>query len=155
MKRIFLFFMSAILIFLTNESTILAMETTITGNITLNENGGEISSSKRDPQFNDNNNWLTIRNGEGGTRIVSKDNAKELLLIDNFGGIYLNGDLYLNNDKINEKLNNTVSKKGLENAVITVFVTILVLFLILILIILKLRKDLVLLKNKIEYEKVG
>ncbi|WP_165820004.1 polysaccharide pyruvyl transferase family protein [Microvirga sp. KLBC 81] len=40
--------------------------------------------------------WQTIRMAEEGIRIVSPDGKRELLAIDAYGGVYLNGDLYIN-----------------------------------------------------------
>jgi len=42
------------------------------------------------------NDWLTLRAGATGIRIVSNDATTEFLAIDKHGGIYLNGDLFLN-----------------------------------------------------------
>lgn len=61
---------------------------------------GEIYGGERWDGTEDQNGWLTLRAGEGGIRIVSNDNTKELVAIDNFGGIYLNGDVYLNGERL-------------------------------------------------------
>ncbi len=60
---------------------------------------GEIYGGERWDGTEDRNGWLTLRAGEGGIRFVSNDNTKELLAIDNYGGIYLNGDFYLNGEQ--------------------------------------------------------
>lgn len=66
---------------------------------------GEIYGGLRWTKFEeDKNGWLTLRLGEGGIRIVSNDNTKEILAIDNHGGIYLNGDVFVNSKKM--KMNN-------------------------------------------------
>lgn len=59
---------------------------------------GSVYGSERNPAKGDTSKWLTVQNGETGTRIVSKD-GKELVAVDNYGGIYINGDLYLNSKK--------------------------------------------------------
>lgn len=67
-----------------------------TGLIINEGQSGEIYGGDRWPGFADRHGWLTVRLGDGGVRVVSNDNTRELLAIDNFGGIYLDGDLYLN-----------------------------------------------------------
>lgn len=64
----------------------------------LNEGGsGEIYGGKRwGEDFQDDRGWLTLRAGKGGMRVVSNDNKREILAVDNDGGIYLNGDLFIN-----------------------------------------------------------
>lgn len=73
--------------------------------IILNEGkSGEIYGGLRWENFEDKKNWMTLRAGEGGIRIVSNDNTKELVAVDNYGGIYLNGDVYVNGKKLNDLL---------------------------------------------------
>ena len=115
--------------------------------------GGSISEGKRDPIFNDNNSWLTLRAGDGGLRIISKDGSKELVLIDNFGGIYFNGDLFLNNEKLNPKLNNMVTKKSIDNLFILFICILGIVLMCLLLIIFKLQKELNVIKAKLLFEK--
>ena len=55
---------------------------------------GIITEAPRNPENGDNSNWLTIQSGEAGTRMVTKDN-RELISVDNYGGIYLDGDVYV------------------------------------------------------------
>jgi len=62
---------------------------------------GEIYGGDRWPGFADKKGWLSLRLGEGGLRVASNDNTKELMALDNFGGIYLNGDVFVNGKKIN------------------------------------------------------
>lgn len=69
---------------------------------------GSVYGSERNPAKGDTSKWLTIQNGENGTRIVSND-GKELVAVDNHGGIYLNGDLYLNNKKFDPNQKYTVN----------------------------------------------
>lgn len=71
-----------------------------TGIILNNGNSGEIYGGKRWSETEDENGWLTLRAGNGGIRIVSNDNTKELVAIDNFGGIYVNGDVFVNGIKV-------------------------------------------------------
>ncbi len=61
---------------------------------------GEIYGGLRWPKAQDKKNWLTLRAGDGGVRIASRDNRKEFFRIDNHGGIYLQGTVYVNGKKI-------------------------------------------------------
>lgn len=72
---------------------------------------GEIYGGQRWDGAEDQNGWLTLRAGEGGIRIVSNDNTKELVAIDNYGGIYLNGDVYLNG----QRLSGSAAETGVMN----------------------------------------
>ena len=74
-----------------------------TGIIYNDGTSGEIYGGKRWSETDDKNDWLTLRAGEGGIRIVSNDNTKELVSIDNNEGIYLNGDVYVNGKKMYAK----------------------------------------------------
>lgn len=58
---------------------------------------GSIGAEERNPDEDDHSNWLTIRAGDIGVRIVTQD-GRELIAADNYGGIYLNGDVYLNQE---------------------------------------------------------
>ena len=62
---------------------------------------GSVSGEECDPGDGDDSNWLTIRAGDHGVRIVDKD-GNERIAVDNFGGVYLNGDVYLNQQMINQ-----------------------------------------------------
>lgn len=58
---------------------------------------GEIYGGRRwGEDFQDGRGWLTLRAGKGGLRVVSNDNKNEILAVDNDGGIYLNGSLFIN-----------------------------------------------------------
>lgn len=71
--------------------------------IILNEGkSGEIYGGKRWSGSDDKRNWISIRNGQGGARIVSNDNTREILAVDNDGGIYINGDVYINGKKLSD-----------------------------------------------------
>lgn len=73
--------------------------------IILNEGeSGEIYGGTRWEGSEDKRNWISIRNGQGGTRIVSNDNTKEIFAVDNDGGIYINGDVYINGKKLSDLL---------------------------------------------------
>lgn len=68
-----------------------------TGLILNDGNSGEMYGGKRwGETFQDERGWLTLRAGNGGLRVVSNDNKREILAVDNDGGIYLNGDLFIN-----------------------------------------------------------
>lgn len=60
---------------------------------------GEIYSGPRHLEAPEDKTWMTMRMGSEGFRILSADGARELLLIDTYGGIYLNGDIYVNGRK--------------------------------------------------------
>lgn len=75
---------------------------------------GEIYGGLRWNGFEDKQNWLSLRAGEGGLRVVSQDNTKELMSIDNHGGIYLNGDVYINGKKLNDLLDQEERLDSLE-----------------------------------------
>lgn len=64
---------------------------------------GSIGEEERAPENDDHSNWLTIRAGDYGVRIVAQD-GRELIAADNFGGVYLDGDVYLNQELLSEKL---------------------------------------------------
>ena len=84
-----------------SEGTISFKTQQVGTGILLNDgNSGEIYGGQRWNEGEDLNDWLTLRAGNGGIRIVSQDNTRELVAIDNFGGIYLNGDIYLNGKKL-------------------------------------------------------
>lgn len=63
-------------------------------------NSGEIYGGLRWPGFEDKKNWLTLRAGNGGIRMTSRDNTKEFFRVDNHGGIYLRGTVYVNGKQI-------------------------------------------------------
>lgn len=56
---------------------------------------GVITEAPRNPDGGDSSNWLTIQSEEAGIRMTTKDN-REVVAVDNYGGIYLSGDVYLN-----------------------------------------------------------
>jgi hypothetical protein len=85
---------------------------------------GEVYGGLRSPGFTDPRQWLSMRLGNGGYRVVSNDNMRELMAIDNDGGIYLNGDVYLNGTQISaESLTDRevrISVKVLALSILTV-----------------------------------
>lgn len=92
-----------------------------TGIIYNNGNSGEIYGGKRWDGTDDPNDWLTLRMGTGGIRIVSQDNTKELVAIDNWGGVYLNGDLYWNGARLeNAEQINFASSTGFNLSIAAV-----------------------------------
>jgi hypothetical protein len=97
-----------------------------TGILLSSGRSGEIYGGLRWPGFKDNQEWLSTRLGVGGYRIVSNDNRKELVAIDNHGGIYLSGDIYLNGTKVSAMLplgeNIVISKRWFAAAVVTILV---------------------------------
>lgn len=74
-----------------------------TGLVVNDGASGEIYGGLRWPDFADKKGWLSARLGDGGFRVVSNDNTKELVAIDNFGGIYLNGDVYVKGKRLEEQ----------------------------------------------------
>lgn len=66
---------------------------------------GSINGEERNPEQDDHSNWLTIHAGDYGVRIVAQD-GRELIAVDNYGGIYLNGDLYLNRNLLKPEIFN-------------------------------------------------
>lgn len=69
-----------------------------TGIILNDGKSGEVYGGAR---WDDNpEEWMTLRAGEGGIRVLSNDNTTELLAIDNYGGIYLNGDVYVRGQRM-------------------------------------------------------
>ena len=63
---------------------------------------GSIGEEERNPDADDHSNWLTIRAGDYGVRIVTQD-GMELIAADNHGGVYLNGDVYLNQELLGQE----------------------------------------------------
>ncbi|CAH1059498.1 hypothetical protein [Paenibacillus pseudetheri] len=78
---------------------------------------GEIYGGLRWTGFQHPENWLTLRAGEGGIRIASNDNTKELIAVDNNGGIYLNGDVYINGRKLNDLVDLDTKVNDLEKQI--------------------------------------
>lgn len=85
-----------------------------TGLILNSGKSGELYGGKRWENTRDKSNWLSIRNGDGGTRVVSNDNTRELIAVDNWGGIYLNGDVYVNGQKLSELIETSKKLQTLE-----------------------------------------
>lgn len=97
-----------------------------TGILLNSGRSGEIYGGLRWPSFADKQQWLSWRLGTGGYRVVSNDNRRELLAIDNNDGIYLTGDVYLNGTKISSMLsdggNIVIPKRWFAAAVIAVLI---------------------------------
>jgi hypothetical protein len=75
-----------------------------TGIIYNEGKSGELYGGSRWGDVNEGSQWLSLRAGTGGLRVVSQDNTKELISVDNYGGIYLNGDVYINGKKLSDLL---------------------------------------------------
>lgn len=59
---------------------------------------GSIYGDEYDPDNGDTSKWLTIKPGDLGVRIVD-DHNQDIFRVDKFGGVYINGELYVNNEK--------------------------------------------------------
>lgn len=73
-----------------------------TGILLNSGRSGELYGGLRWPGTDDKKGWLSARLGPGGLRVVSHDNKRELLALDNYGGIYLNGNVYVNGVRLGE-----------------------------------------------------
>lgn len=113
-----------------------------------------VSLEKNNNSATDKREWLTVRQSEAGLRIISNDKKKEVALIDNFGGIYLNGDLYLNNEKVNDILKENASLSYVNTVVVSFIALLAASLLILIVMLLKLKKDINILKYKLMKETI-
>lgn len=73
--------------------------------VVLNEGrSGEMYGGERWPGAGDKGGWLTLRLGDAGLRVANNDNTREAIAIDNFGGVYLNGDVYINQRRLDEMI---------------------------------------------------
>lgn len=88
MKRLIISAISAVMIISLMTGMVSAVEESAYGT------AGVITEAPRNPDNGDSSNWLTIQSEEAGTRMVTKDN-REVVAVDNYGGIYLNGDVYV------------------------------------------------------------
>lgn len=86
---------------------------------------GEIYGGDRWSGLADKKGWLSLRLGEGGLRIVSNDNTKELIAVDNHEGIYLNGDVYVNGEKL-ASINPWINWKFLSFGLVLTLVNIMI-----------------------------
>jgi len=100
-----------------------------TGLIANEGKSGEIYGGERWPNFPDKNQWLTVRIGNGGFRVVSNNNTKEFMAIDNFGGIYFNGDVYVNGSKL-MAINPWFDWRFLSFAIFITFVNLIIFFIL-------------------------
>lgn len=73
-----------------------------TGIMIATGKSGEIYGGLRWPDHADKSGWLSARLGEGGFRLVSNDNTRELMAVDNQGRIDLSGELYLNGRRVGD-----------------------------------------------------
>jgi len=60
----------------------------------------EMYAGHRASSPEDKREWLTLRLGEVGLIVVSDDGKSEILSVDKFGGVYINGDLYVKGEKV-------------------------------------------------------
>lgn len=60
----------------------------------------ELYAGPRPSSPEDKRDWLTLRLGEVGLIVVSDDGKTEILSVDKFGGVYINGDLYVKGGKV-------------------------------------------------------
>lgn len=77
---------------------------------------GSIMGTARNPEEGDTSNWLTLQAGEIGVRVVNRE-GNELIAVDNFGGIYLNGDVYIKDQKLEDKLTSTEAEERRETQI--------------------------------------
>lgn len=130
-KLLYFFLLSFVTIFLMDASN----------SVVAAESSEHIYLEKRDAKFKDNKEWLTIKQTEAGLRIVTVDGEKELVMVDNFGGIYLNGDVYLNDQNLNKAIQSTVTKEYIQTWIIVFFVALLSICFILIFVVLKMKRN--------------
>jgi hypothetical protein len=142
MRKLFLLFLAVGLMFL------------IQGNA-FADSSSKVYEGKRSEEFKDNNNWLNIQSSDGGTRFITKDGSKEIMLMDNYGGTYINGDLFLNNEKINDKLKNAVSSDLFQTAFIVVIILMAIMLLIIFFVYFKMKKHISLLEKELKYNKLS
>lgn len=71
-----------------------------TGMLINEGTSGEIFGGPR-PGADANRNWMNLRSGDAGVRVVSRDAARELLIIDEAGNVTIPGTLTLAGKKIN------------------------------------------------------
>ncbi|CAM4471328.1 hypothetical protein [Paenibacillus tarimensis] len=110
-----------------------------------------IYKEKRAEEFKDNNQWVTIQAGEGGIRFISNDKSKELMLVDNFGGIYMNADLFVNGKKLNDITDDYIDSSVFAIAFAIILIVVLILFILLVFMHLKLKKKFTELERHIKF----
>lgn len=66
-------------------------------NMVFGESGeyGAIYGAGYDPENGNTTKWLTIEPGDNGVRIIGENN-EDVLMVDKYGGVYINGTLYVN-----------------------------------------------------------
>lgn len=76
---------------------------------TYGKNGeyGSLYGSDISDENNETSKWLTYQIGERGIRIINEE-QQEIVKIDKYGGIYIKGDVYLNDS--NTPVDKTKSK---------------------------------------------
>ncbi|MEK5206063.1 hypothetical protein [Psychrobacillus sp. FSL H8-0510] len=139
----------------TYNYTIVSAESNVkTSENTVNIDGEDtISQGLRWPNSEDGKEWITIKMADGGIRVVDKNDQTEFLVIDSFGGIYLNGDVYIKGQAFESYIQGGTegSKMFEKDNVILIFVSMILIFLsILILLIYMYKNNLDKLDKKIE-----
>ncbi|MFD1139445.1 hypothetical protein [Paenibacillus urinalis] len=114
-----------------------------------NKSEDHLYLEQRDESLGDEREWLTIQQSEAGLRIISSDGKSEVALLDNFGGIYLSGDLFLNNKKLNDIIETNASINYVNTVTISIIILFAVSFLILVFMILRLQRKLNIMKEKV------
>lgn len=101
-----------------------------------------ITKGERWPDSNDDKQWLTIKMPDGGVRIVDQDNQREFLSIDSYGGIYLNGDVYVNGEMLQELVSSSDPKRNIydRDNVILIYISTILIFLSILIILMYLYK---------------
>ncbi|MDP1394621.1 hypothetical protein Q8G28_14655 [Lysinibacillus capsici] len=123
-KKFFKIIILLFLIILVHENSVLAESAESNVN-------DAISTGTRWPDSEDDKQWLTITMPEGGVRIVDQKNQQEFLAIDSYGGIYLNGDVYINGTKLDRQVGSNSIKENVYNRenVILVYISTILFFL--------------------------
>lgn len=141
------FFKIIILLFL-----ILVHENSVLAESAESNVNDPISTGTRWPDSEDDKQWLTITMPEAGVRIVDPKNQQEFLAIDSYGGIYLNGDVYINGTKLDRQVGSNSFNENVynrENVILVYISTILIFLSIIVVLIYMYRRSLDRLAKKI------
>lgn len=101
-----------------------------------------ITKGPRWSDSEDDKQWLTIKMPDGGIRIVDQKNQQEFLAIDSFGGIYLNGDIYVKGKMLGEFASSSKTSENVYNRdnVILIYISTILVFLSILIVIMYLYK---------------
>jgi len=119
--------------------------------LTLASAEGLLYKEQRSPETQDSNEWTTIKASEGGIRIVSRD-GNEMFLMDNYGGLYIYGDLFLNNKKVNDAVDKVVTYNFMQLWLIIIIVLLALTVICMIIIYLKLNQKIDSLTARVKFE---